>query len=452
MNDNGVHTENEIIEWFTDRLNAYQYSIEKISLDSLSNWTCDIKTNNVSHVSGKFFSINGLHVEKNKTNEVESWSQPIIVQPEIGILGFIAKKLNGVLHLLVQAKMEPGNINFVQISPTVQATKSNYTQVHGGKRPPFIDFFIKEGCGKILLDQLQSEQGARYYKKRNRNVIVQVDESLSIEEGADFRWVTLGQLKKLHRFDNLVHLDCRSIIGSICFNTRNINLIKSNNLFGFEVLKSLICSDEDSVNSLTEVIGWITRIKLENELYVKLINIINVDNWYYSNGLIQHKEKKYFSLIGVNVIAASREVTSWSQPLIQNSNGGILGIIVQKKMNTLYFLIQARVEPGLIDTLELAPTVQYSPLNYDDCLPPFSSYFENIDKEQIRMDTFLSDEGGRFYKSQQRHIIIEISENKQLDIPNNYCWLTFSQLNSLARFSIVLNIELRSMLSCISFI
>jgi oxidase EvaA len=121
-------------------------------------------------------------------------------------------------------------------------------------------------------------------------------------------------------------------------------------------------------------------------------------------------------------------------------------------MDILYFLIQARVEPGLIDSIELAPTVQYSPLNYDECLPYFSSYFESIDKEQIRMDTFLSDEGGRFYKSQQRHLIIEIPEKILLDIPNNYFWLTYSQLNSLARFSMLLNIELRSMLSSISFI
>ena len=42
--------------------------------------------------------------------------QPIINQPEIGFLGFITKEFNGILHFLVQAKVEPGNVNNVQIS------------------------------------------------------------------------------------------------------------------------------------------------------------------------------------------------------------------------------------------------------------------------------------------------------------------------------------------------
>ena len=49
--------------------------------------------------------------------------------------GIICKKINGKLNLLMQAKIEPGNVNCVQISPTIQATKSNFTQVHGGKLP-----------------------------------------------------------------------------------------------------------------------------------------------------------------------------------------------------------------------------------------------------------------------------------------------------------------------------
>ena len=32
----------------------------------------------------------------------------------------------------MQAKVEPGNINSIQLSPTLQATRSNYTKAHGG--------------------------------------------------------------------------------------------------------------------------------------------------------------------------------------------------------------------------------------------------------------------------------------------------------------------------------
>ena len=45
---------------------------------------------------------------------------------------------------LLQAKVEPGNINKIQISPTVQATKSNYLRIHGGKTIAFLKFFKKK--------------------------------------------------------------------------------------------------------------------------------------------------------------------------------------------------------------------------------------------------------------------------------------------------------------------
>lgn len=72
---------------------------------------------------------------------VASWDQPIINQPEVGYLGFIVKEFNGVLHFLMQAKIEPGNVNHVQLSPTIQATRSNYTQVHQGAKRYILSTF-----------------------------------------------------------------------------------------------------------------------------------------------------------------------------------------------------------------------------------------------------------------------------------------------------------------------
>jgi NDP-hexose 2,3-dehydratase len=81
----------------------------------------------------QFLAIRGLHV-RTTYGHVGEWSQPIIHQPEEGILGFLARELDGLLHFLVQVKAEPGNVNVVQISPTVQATRSNYLHVHNGER------------------------------------------------------------------------------------------------------------------------------------------------------------------------------------------------------------------------------------------------------------------------------------------------------------------------------
>ena len=93
----------------------------------------------------------------------------------------------------MQAKIEPGNINLVQLSPTLQATRSNYTCVHKGKKPLYLDYFTGEKNVYVLVDQLQSEQGARFLHKRNRNIIVEVPENEDLEVYNNFIWVSSGK-------------------------------------------------------------------------------------------------------------------------------------------------------------------------------------------------------------------------------------------------------------------
>ena len=92
-----------------------------------------------------------MNIETN-WEKIHNWQQPIIEQSEIGILGIITKKLNQKIYYLMQAKIEPGNINCVQISPTLQATKSNYLQVHNGKKPKYLSYFLMIEKNSLLTN------------------------------------------------------------------------------------------------------------------------------------------------------------------------------------------------------------------------------------------------------------------------------------------------------------
>mgnify|MGYP003392954395 CR=1 FL=1 len=170
MKESGLNSIDFIIDWLRQKNSQVKTAIEQIPLDKLSEWNFNTNTGDIVHRSGRFFSIEGIHVETN-WGKVPFWDQPIINQPEIGYLGILTKKIGGVLHFLMQAKIEPGNINVVQLSPTLQATKSNYTRVHEGKIPLYIEYFNGKKKVDVLVDQLQSEQGARFLRKRNRNII-----------------------------------------------------------------------------------------------------------------------------------------------------------------------------------------------------------------------------------------------------------------------------------------
>ena len=130
--------------WLHERRRAQRCHVERIPFADLRGWRFEPDSGDLIHDSGHFFRVQGVRAQCDFPAALR-FEQPIVNQPEIGVLGILAKRFDGVLHFLLQAKMEPGNIDLVQLSPTVQATRSNYTRVHGGKRPRYLDFFLQRG-------------------------------------------------------------------------------------------------------------------------------------------------------------------------------------------------------------------------------------------------------------------------------------------------------------------
>ncbi|GAA2690529.1 hypothetical protein GCM10010400_64670 [Streptomyces aculeolatus] len=130
--------------WMDQMRGAHAFRVDRIPFDALDRWSFHPDTGNVVHDSGRFFTVEGLHVTT-EAGPHRQWHQPIIKQAEVGILGILVKEFDGVLHCLMQAKMEPGNPNLLQLSPTVQATRSNYTRVHEGAPVRYLDHFVKPG-------------------------------------------------------------------------------------------------------------------------------------------------------------------------------------------------------------------------------------------------------------------------------------------------------------------
>lgn len=437
-----------IKQWLKERNNAISVNVKKTPFSELKDWILDEQKGVLKHKSGKFFTIEGINVQTN-WGKVKDWDQPIINQPEIGYLGIITKEFNGILYFLLQAKVEPGNVNNVQLSPTLQATKSNYTQVHKGNKPRYLEYFQTATRNNVILDQLQSEQGARFLKKRNRNIILKIDDVIEIHE--DFIWLTLGQIKNLIQFDNLVNMDTRTVISGISFEYSVLPKFQFNN---FE-LGMLISANEktNAVNSFDEIIKWITDLKCSYELRVQSKSIFNVRDWEVTPNEIRHKDKKFFKVIAAQVEISNREVTAWTQPLVEPVQEGIIAFITKKVNGVYHFLIQAKQESGNFDIIEMAPTVQCITGSYEDLAAvPFLEYVLNVDKNQIKFDTLQSEEGGRFYREQNRSLIIEADEDFPLKLPENYIWTTLNQLNYFTKFNNYLNIQARSLISAIKFI
>ena len=448
--ENIFNTTEEIINWIRSRNKEVSVDIQQIPFSEMNNWYQD-KDGCLRHNSGKFFSIEGIHVETD-FGDIPIWDQPLINQPEVGYLGILTKEFEGVLYFLMQAKIEPGNVNCVQISPTLQATKSNYSQVHQGKKPKYLDYFVNAKPRQILIDQLQSEQGARFLRKRNRNIIIKVDSDVELLE--DFRWMTLRQIKDLMSFENVINMDTRTVISGIDFSESSFILNTANNTsqWGMDILLS--ASNKNGLHTMNDHLSWLTNLKSKYDLFVTSKPLNELEDWNITDLEIARFDKKYFRVIGVNVAISNREVSNWSQPLVQPMQQGICAFIIKKINGVYHFLIQAKLECGNYDIMELAPTLQCLTGNVFESKqkPPFFEEVISANRANIIYDALQSEEGGRFYHEQNRNIIVLAGEEFPLELPVHYHWMTLGQINEFLRFNNFLNIQARSLLAAIKYI
>lgn len=449
----------KVLAWMKQQNEEVASRIVITPIDNLKGWV--YSEDRIRHDSGRFFSIDGIRISTNYRN-VPSWDQPIINQPEIGFLGFITKKIEGVLHFLAQAKIEPGNLNVVQLSPTLQATRSNFMQVHGGAKPLYLEYFTGEKKVSVLVDQLQSEQGARFLQKRNRNIIVEIPEDEDIEERDNFIWLSLGQFKELLRYPNVVNMDSRTVLSCIKFggysehSLRMMSAFMQLNTKSDDQLIYSMLSQDNHLHEQNEVIQWLTSLKFKYELGVKQIGISKMEHWIYDGNTIHHENNKYFDVIGVHCEIGNREVRAWDQPMVRSAQKGLMGFIVKKINGIYHFLVQAKLECGNFDIVEMAPTVQCLTGNYrkgaNEYTIPYIEELLNAPKEKVWYSTYQSEEGGRFFQEQNLNTIVEVGDEFPVEVDENYCWMTLNQILSFVTYNNYLNIAARSLLSAISFV
>ena len=95
-------------------------------------------------------------------------------------------------------RIEPGDDSILKISPSFQATQSNMNRAHGGKRPKFYDIIIENKGAELIYYTIHNEEGARFWKKSNWNVIVKLKNPYDKRiKGENYRWVSFKQIKKL---------------------------------------------------------------------------------------------------------------------------------------------------------------------------------------------------------------------------------------------------------------
>ena len=376
--DGPLHKLNELEEYFNIIQKNKKFSSQIIGLSELKNWQFN-KEKNFAHETNKFFTI-----KKIKYNSYESG---ILHQEGEGVLAVFVTLIDNIPHFLIQFKEEPGNINKSQLSPTIQATKSNYSKVHGGSAPSYWNEFlqIREDCSLINLKQ--PEQGYRYWRKFNQNMILLTD---YFEEQKGFKWMTLGQIFSFVEIDNSINSCLRSVLSLICYADDNEN--EPSNLY-------------DAVENL------------QTEQYENFGILENDIQSFYSkdkDALLFETPLDSFSIQGVEVNLEDREVSSWNQPIIVEKEKLFYILVRIKVENNFYYVWKIYTDPGYNFGYTFGPSemVKNNQLEIKDVLNSkineYSKYGQLCNSQIINM----SEEGGRFWQTVVSNIIITLESDE----------------------------------------
>lgn len=439
----------ELLDRIKEKNSTIKVIVKKTPLNECYNWFYDDSVGEIRTHNNSFFQIRGL---RNYRND-KIIEQPIIIQNEIGYLGIIRKKIHGELHYLMQYKIEPGNVNKVQISPTIQATLSNFTQAHGGKRPAYLDYFINASRYKEIVDQIQSEQSSRFLGKRNRNIIIELDENEDIDVLPSHDWMTLSQIKKLMRYDNLVNMDTRTVLSCLPYSlwiNDDFYLEEIKNTFSEEaMLRSVLYGDPKS--TLPQIYQYINNYKMFDDSKKELVPLFSLERWEMRDNEFVCKDPYSFKVVFCDIEIEGREVKHWCQPLFEATGIATFGLFTCIDDGIRKFLVKCRSEIGCFDKIELGPSVQREYISREEKDIVDKLFDKKLEsKENVLFDTLLSEEGGRFYCEQNRNVIIEINKD-ELNLPDGYYWCDYMTLNLLVQVNNTLNIQLRNLLSVLEF-
>ncbi len=412
----------KIKNWLKKQKKKHKLKVKVIKLKDIVKWKID--NSKIYHKTKKFFKIVGIKVLTNFNKK--NWDQPMIVQNEVGILGII--KNTKTNKYLLQSKVEPGNINKLQLAPTVQATKSNYNRVHGGKKVPYINYFLKS---KKTIPSLQSEQGFRYLNKFNSNILLKTSKFIEIKP--EFYWFNKNEIKELIKIRNIINMDTLSVFSS----------------FMTKVKKDY------PINSIRKIYDW---VKINNKKFfmkTKIVDLIKLKDWTYNSTKIEHKKKKHFSIIGINASTNKREIKNWSQPIIKGKEMAFAGFIKTKFNNIEHYLCRYTLKPGhksggiscTVNTSDINNYSKNHTLNINEKYFIKKYFFSQYSKKNIIYDNTLSDEGGRFYQCQIRYMISKLLYPDSIKIPNNYIWISHNQIVDMIRDQ-KLDIEARLLFAC----
>jgi dTDP-4-dehydro-6-deoxy-alpha-D-glucopyranose 2,3-dehydratase len=443
-------TQNTLFSWLQSHRLSCDMEVEEIFWKTSQEWF--MKDGDLRHKSGGFFSITGVQAEGSRCTCLR---QPIINQPETGILGFLARKHEGRMHMLVQAKPEPGNIGLVQAAPSVQATESNYKRLHNGKETPFLGYFLDLDNVVVHSDSLQSEQGTRFLYKYNRNMIVEIPADVVLDEGDAYRWHPADELCASLAEDFQVNTDARSVLATAPWaifspEGKPFDRWKGKGGIGEMLLNSYETEENNACSPDRVIAGKLCSIRDAYPFTAKVISLSSFLGDMNDNGHVFSDPHGGFDVRHFRVRTSEREVDAWDQPLVASTGEGEAVLLAKEMNGVLHFLFSCRAEIGFRECFQYGPAIQ----NTGGVLSVVEGLCRDNDilqsarsRSRVLLSCLHSDEGGRFYQCVSRYSIMLVDDSVEDVATETMSWMNLRQIEKFCKVKGFFSNEARSLIS-----
>jgi len=407
------------------------------------------------HRTGGFFALAGLAVRA-RTRDLDGQQQLAILQPETAINGFLLRRRHGRTEMLFQGRVEPGNIESMQLAPTVQSTEANYKRLHGGGSTAFLEWFTGERAGRFVYDELQSEEATRYYGKYNRNVVVDVGEAGELELPAVFRWYDLDAIRAFATASNVLNTDARSVLAGLDWNLLADDggpfAHHATGTFGAQLRASMGAPAAVDDLSDAEVLAWLQRLRVRASVRHSVLPLSALRNWVVEPDVIREREREHgFCARQFAIHAEGREVASWDQPLIDSDGVGRLVLAMQERGGVLRVLVKASHEIGFLEGVQYSGSVTVapgaSPQAGDLVEAALLELLADGGRSLVLASCRQSEEGGRFHRDENDYQIVVLDPAARVPESPLYIWLTLAQVRRLIPVPGTFSMEFRGVLA-----
>ena len=426
---------------------AARLHVAPAALADSADWR--LEHGEIRHRSDRFFSIGAVRYEDADGRQRE---QPVILQPEIGTLGFLLHRSARGAEVLVNAKVEPGNVDTCQLAPSCQATLSNQERVHGGDATPCYAWFLDPAPQRVLVDHLHSEQGTRFLYKRNRDVIVELDdaERARLALHPTHAWAPLRGLLDLLLHDFAVNTDARSVLVSADWAALVQGEPFASGAARSPIGRPLHRSFHDASEVDAEVKDVLDRLRAARRrarLQTEQIPIEALAGWALAPDGLRATDGGAMDVRQYQVHVQHREVERWDQPFVQSRGVGEVALCVADMGGVPKLLFRLSTEFGLHHGTELTPALAVEPGGQTEPGSWEARLAAHIEDEgTVWMTCRQSEEGGRFFRDQNRYRIVWLARPPR-DLPASAVWLSLGAVHQLAQQEATFTNEGRSAIS-----